>query len=455
MIDILPEQKALPHSEESERAVLGAIFVDPLLLHQLKAMLRPEDFYHERHKLIFEAMLELGEATDLRTLQATLEQRGDFEAVGGLAYLSGLDLDLPDINRADLYAGIVRDRAARRRLMQACAEGIRSCLDGGLGAQTAASNLLTACNLVIEQVSDGNGFASMADAVEATVTELEDDENQELDGLTTGVADLDALIGAMERQTLWGIGARPGVGKTSFALQVAAQGALDKQKHVGFVTLEMTKRELSIRLLAQRTGVDSKRIKHKRFSVPEHTRILKARQHIRFRDTLHIDESSNDIDTIEARARQLAARVQLYALVVDYLQLVQVKGRRFDKDHQRVGHVADRLARLSKTLGILVIACSQFSRDYAKANRLPTIADLREGGEEPMHGALLLHRPPTGNPGEGDHEVLSPVGKIVVGKNRSGEVGVVDTYFDGPCQTFRALDTHHQEPWMNRKDAYQ
>ena len=138
MIDTLPQQKALPHSEESERAVLGGVLLDPTILPTISGRLRAEDFYGERHQVLYQAMLDLQEEQveiDLRTLQAKLEQRGQIEMVGGLAYLTGLDLDLPDIGRIDAYVEIVKERSVRRRLIQPPGEIIRNCLDGGLEAR--------------------------------------------------------------------------------------------------------------------------------------------------------------------------------------------------------------------------------------------------------------------------------------------------------------------------------
>src|SRR6476469_6929186 len=140
MIDVLPQQqqKALPHSEESERAVLGGVLLDPSILPTISGRLRAEDFYSERHQILYQAMIDLQEEQveiDLRTLQARLEQRGQLEMVGGLAYLTSLDLDLPDIGRIDAYVEIVKERSVRRRLIQTSGQIIRNCLDGGLEAR--------------------------------------------------------------------------------------------------------------------------------------------------------------------------------------------------------------------------------------------------------------------------------------------------------------------------------
>jgi len=141
MIDVLPQQqKALPHSEESERAVLGAVMLDSTVLPTISGRLRAEDFYSERNQLLYQAMLDLQDEQveiDLRTLQARLEQRGQLEMIGGLAYLTGLDLDLPDIGRVDAYVEIVKERSIRRRLIQMSGQVIRNCLDGGLEAREA------------------------------------------------------------------------------------------------------------------------------------------------------------------------------------------------------------------------------------------------------------------------------------------------------------------------------
>jgi replicative DNA helicase len=442
VIDLLPDQKTLPHSEESERAVLGGLLLEPSLLHQVRPRLEAEDFYHERHRLIFEAILALGQEADLRTVQAELERRGQHDEVGGIGYLSGLDLDLPDIGRIDVYADIVRERADRRRLIHQAGEAIRGSLDGGREASEVAADLLTECHRIVDRISEGSGFTSMGECVEAAVMEIELPDPPPPEGLVTGIKGIDELVGAMEPSTLWGIAGRPGQGKTSLALQCGALAAINKLRHVGIFTLEMPKRDLAFRLMAQRSGIDSKRIKRARLATHEWKRLHEVERAIRVADTLHIDETSFDIDSIEARTHQLAARVPLLAIVVDYLQLVNVKGRRFEREHLRVCHAAERLARLAKKLRILVIACSQFSRDVEKSDRLPNASDLREGGEEPMHGLLMIHRPKLH--GEGDREIYSEEGKLVLGKHRSGDTGVRDFHFDGPSQTFWSPDDWRQ-----------
>ena len=176
MIDTLPQTKALPYSEESERAVLGGILLDPAVLPTISGRLRPDDYYLERHQLLYQAMLDLQEELveiDLRTLQAKLEQRGQFDAIGGIAYLATLDLDLPDIGRIDQYAEIIKERSIRRRLIQASSQIIRDCLDGGLAAQEALGRAEQAI-LGLGEEAVQRGFVLLASVFHSTLEELEE-----------------------------------------------------------------------------------------------------------------------------------------------------------------------------------------------------------------------------------------------------------------------------------------
>src|SRR4051794_30685517 len=204
MLDTLPQQQALPHSEESERAVLGGILLDPEVLPTVSGRLRAEDFYLERHQLLYEAMVDIqggGTTIDLRTLQAKLEQRGLFETIGGIAYLSQLDLDLPDLGRIDAYVEIVKERSVRRRLIQASGRIIRDCLDGGVEAKVALDHAEQAIMGLGEEAVQ-RGFVSIAQVFHSTLEDLEERPGSTLIGVPTGFIDFDRLSHGLNRGNL-------------------------------------------------------------------------------------------------------------------------------------------------------------------------------------------------------------------------------------------------------------
>ncbi len=196
MIAPLLEQKALPHSEESERAVLAAILLDPTRhLPTTSGRLRPNDFYLERHQRLYEAMLALQDdkvEIDIRTLQAHLEQKKLFQEVGGLAYIATLEVDLPDLGRVEHYVEIVKERSLRRRLIAACSDIYRNCQDGGLDAKQALDRAEQAILELGEQATP-RGFITLGEAIKGTVFDLEERPDQLLTGLPSGFDDWDAL----------------------------------------------------------------------------------------------------------------------------------------------------------------------------------------------------------------------------------------------------------------------
>ena len=216
MIAPLLEQKALPHSEESERAVLAAILLDPTRhLPTTSGRLRPNDFYLERHQRLYEAMLALQDdkvEIDIRTLQAHLEQKKLFQEVGGLAYIATLEVDLPDLGRVEHYVEIVKERSLRRRLIAACSDIYRNCQDGGLDAKQALDRAEQAILELGEQATP-RGFITLGEAIKGTVFDLEERPDQLLTGLPSGFDDFDALSHGLNPGSLIIIAGRPGMGK--------------------------------------------------------------------------------------------------------------------------------------------------------------------------------------------------------------------------------------------------
>src|SRR5436305_7984926 len=322
MIETLPQQKTLPHSEESERAVLGGILLDPRVLPTISGRLRPEDFYLERHQTLYDAMLALQEQQveiDLRTLQAKLEQQGHFEGIGGIAYLSQLDLDLPDLGRIDAYVEIIKERSVRRRLIQASGQIIRDCLDGGLEAQAALAHAEQAI-LGLGEEAVQRGFVQIGQVFHSTLEDLEERPGSTLIGVPTGFIDFNRLSHGLNRGNLIIIAGRPGMGKTSFALNIAQHVSLREQKTVGVFSLEMSQQELALRILCSEADISFSCLRSNRVSQKEWTRIIQTARAIAYAP-LYIDDSPNPtLLEIASKARRLTAERGLSVIVRDYLQ---------------------------------------------------------------------------------------------------------------------------------------
>jgi replicative DNA helicase len=447
MIDILPEQKTLPHSEESERAVLGGVLLDSSILPTISGRLRAEDFYHERHQTLYQAMLDLREELveiDLRTLQAKLEQRGQFESVGGLAYLTGLDLDLPDIGRVDTYVEIIKERSVRRRLIQTSGQIIRNCLDGGLEAQEALGRAEQAV-LALGEEAIQRGFAQLAHVLHTTLEELEERPGSMLTGLPSGFMDFDRISQGLNRGNLIIIAGRPGMGKTSFALNVAQHVAIRERKPVGIFSLEMSQQELALRILCSESDISFARLRSNRVSQKEWTRIIQTVRAIGDAP-LFIDDSPNPgLLEVASKARRLKAERGLALIVLDYLQLMQAGGK-YENRNLEIAAISRGMKQLAKELEIPVLALSQLSRQPERrgSDHRPQLADLRESGslEQDADMVAFIYRDEIYNPKE-ENKGLA---ELIIAKHRNGETGTVELVFLGETTSFRNLDRHGMEP---------
>jgi replicative DNA helicase len=432
------EQKTLPHSEESERAVLAAILIDPTRhLPTTAGRLRAEDFYLERHQRLFEAMLELQEnkvEIDLRTLQARLEQKKLLQEVGGLAYVATLEVDLPDLGRVEHYVEIVKERSLRRRLIAASAEIYRNCQDGGLEAKHALDRAEQAI-LELGEEAIPRGFVALGDAIKGTVFDLEERPDQILTGIPSGYDDWDAITHGLNPGNLIIIAGRPGMGKSSFAINVA-QHVAERQGKVGVFSLEMSVSELAMRILASESEVP---LRKRRPSDRDWERIHRAARRIAEAGIYIDDSASPTLLEVASKARRLKLEKGLDLLVIDYLQLMQAGGR-YDNRNLEIGAITRGLKALAKELAIPVVALSQLSRQPERrgSDHRPQLADLRESGaiEQDADLVAFIYRDEIYNPENEDSQGLA---ELIVAKNRNGQTGTVELAFFGETTTFRSL----------------
>ncbi|QQR72819.1 MAG: replicative DNA helicase [Holophagales bacterium] len=443
MIETLQSPKSLPQSEESERAVLAAVMLDPRLLPTVSARMQVEDFYHERHRLIFQAMLDLQEqqvGVDLRTVQAKLEQAARLEAAGGLAYIATLEIDLPDLGRFEQYVEIVKERSVRRQLIETCRSITRDCLDGGVQAQEALGKAEQAVLSLGEQALK-RGFVPFAKVVEETLEMLEERPGTALIGLPTGFVDLDRMTHGLNRGNLIILAGRPGMGKTSFALNIAQHVAIRQNKTVGVFSLEMGQQELALRILCSEADVQFSRLRAGHLSQQQWTKVIQTMRTIQ-RAPLFIDDSASPtILEVASKARRLKAEKQLELVIIDYLQLMQAGGR-YENRTLEVAAITRSLKQLAKELDLPVVALSQLSRapERRGAEHRPQLSDLRESGsiEQDADLVAFVFREEIYN----DDPAVKGLAELIVAKHRNGMTGTVPLVFLGETTRFLSRDSH-------------
>ncbi len=435
----MKRHKALPQSEEAERAVLGALLLEPLHIAQVRTRLEPHDWYLEHHRLLYQAFLDVADADstpDLRTLQAHLEQAGDFEAIGGIAYLAALDLDLPDPGRLDEYVAIVKEKSVRRDLI---VEAQRTLL-------SAASTTRPVHELLVELRATADKLLGRAartcwegagEVLDRLLAILEDGRSQALCGLTTGFPAWDDLGPGFLPGGLYVLAGRPGMGKTSLALDLTRHVAVDLKRPVGVFSLEMRSDEIGLKLGAAEADIDSWQLRNGHLSNRQWQDLFAATKRMRAAP-LFLDHSPGLVlRDLEARAWWLKSQhPDLALLVVDYLQLLTA-GVRVENRRLEIALIARRLKDLAGELELPLIALSQLNREPTRrSDPRPHLADLAESDAIGQHAdqVAFVHRPEIYAP---EDPSLRGLAELIVAKHRHGDTGTVELTWIGATTSFR------------------
>lgn len=439
--------QVLPQSEEAERAVLASILLSPRILPTITGRVDEEDFFLDKHQLVFKGMLELQEKEseiDLRTLQAHLELKGSFELIGGMAFLAGLDLDLPDIGRVDTYVEIVKERSVRRRLVQKCQELVFGCLEGGMDAAEALAEAEKSIFGLSEEAVQ-KGFSALGEVYEATIASLEQRSGGGMVGIPSGFYDWDRMTQGLGAGALIIIAGRPGMGKTSFALNIAQNVAIREERSVALFSLEMGEQELVQRVLASEADVPFASVRSGKMSENQWGRLYETTRKTN-EARMFIDDSPNpSLMEIASKTRRLKAEKGLDLLLVDYLQLMQAGGK-YENRQLEIAAISRGMKQLAKELKIPVIALSQLSRQTERRanDHRPQLADLRESGsiEQDADMVCFIYRDEIYNKDDPDNKGLA---ELIISKHRNGETGTVDLVFMGENTTFRNMEKVHTE----------
>jgi replicative DNA helicase len=389
----------LPSRPDAERSLLGSLLINGALLTRVMEFLVAEDFATEAHRLIYEACLNLGdrrEGIDLVTVQNELERNGRLERAGGPPYLAGLLDIVPDLDNYESYARLVRESSIRRMVIlhaRRTARDAVSAPDAEAVLENAQRDLTS-----IAQGAIKGGFVQLSKIAEKNEEEIQKihGRGSMLTGVPTGFTRLNALTQGMQKTDLIVVAARPGMGKTAFALNIAAHLTIHQKYTVGFFSLEMSKDQLGFRIQCSEARVNLQRLREGRLSKEEKKALFFSTQQMR-EARLFVDDTAA-ITLLEMRARslQLKQRYGLDALFVDYLQIMGTRGK-VENRTQEVGAFSRGLKALAKELEVPVISLSQLSRrtEQRGSEKEPQLSDLRESGaiEQDADVVLFLSRP--------------------------------------------------------------
>jgi len=448
-----PTNDRLPHDPEAERAVLGAVLLDPGARLHIIDKVRDEEFYLEAHRIIYKACLDLyekGEATDLVTVRNQLAEQGRLEQVGGASYLSSLVDTLPDVANVIHYAEIVHDKSVKRRLMAAAQRILTTCsLDHGEAREAVETAQKDVFKIAEDTLSGG-----LVHIRGITDRELENinksrESHSTLTGLDTGFVRLNEMTSGLQRKDLVILAARPSMGKTSLGINICAHAALRNGKKVAVFSLEMAAEQLVRRLLSAEARVDQKRISGGYLAKADWPKLEMASQALREMN-LWIDDTPG-ITALElsAKARRLKQEHGLDLVMVDYMQLMSGGGR-FSSRNEEVSAISRSLKGVAKELDVPVLVLSQLSRQPERrgGDHRPQLSDLRESGsiEQDADVVMFIIRPSVY-----DRDAEDPRhAELIISKQRNGPIGDIDLVFQHEYTRFENADFSHQEsdgPW--------
>jgi len=429
VIDRLP-----PQSVDAEESVLGSILIDRDAVVEVAEFLRPEDFYRQANGLVYGAVLELferSEPVDIVTVAETLERAGRLEGVGGRAYLSSLSNRTPTAVHAVHYARIVERKAVLRNLIAAAGKVAAIGYEDGADIQAAIDRAESELFAVSQRRVDV-GFSALRVLLHDAYDRLDylHEHRGEVSGVRTGFADLDTLTTGLQKSDLVVLAARPSVGKTSLALNIAENAAVRDGKSVGVFSLEMSKEQLVLRLLSSVANIDSQRLRSGFLEEMDFARIAPAMNALS-EAPIYIDDTPN-ISTMELRtkARRLQAESGLDLVIVDYLQLMQATSQSRDANRvQEVSEISRGLKALARELKVPVIALSQLSRQAEmRESKEPRLSDLRESGAIEQDADLVLflwREKEKQDDADADGEVVN----LRLAKHRNGPTGELQLWF--------------------------
>ena len=436
---------SLPANVEAERSILGAILLDNFSYNQAAEHLKPEDFSLDSHRRIYSRMMDLAESArpiDMITLVEELDRHKELEPIGDVGYISGLVDGVPDRPSIEHYIKIVRDKALLRGLIHAANSAIARASD----QSDPAEEVLNDAEAAILQLSEkriGRGFMGVQEIVKESFGSVDAllQRGQRITGLATHYPDLDEMTSGLQRSDLIIIAARPSMGKTAFAMNIAENASIDDQKVVGMFSLEMSREALLLRLLCSKARVDSHKMRTGSLWKDDMDKVVHAMEQLAHAPIFIDDTPGISLSEMRAKARRLQqSQGGLDLIIVDYLQLMSGGGRRYENRTQEVSAISRGLKALAKELKVPVVALSQLSRapESRGGDHRPQPADLRESGsiEQDADVVAFIFREEVYKP---DEPELEGHAELIIAKQRNGPTGKVKLAFVKRSTRFESI----------------
>lgn len=435
--------KTPPHDLDAEKSVLGAVLIDSGAINLIAEFLKAEHFYSREHQLVYGAMITLFEKQqpiDVVTIQDELKKTDSLKQIGGKNYLSDLINAVPTSAYIEQYGRIVKNHFVKRRLIQMSSRLVEKSFDTKGDVKKLLDDAETEI-FALSQEHLHRDFIELKEVLAESFERLEEfvKKGSHLRGVSTGFVDLDSKLAGMQDSNLLILAARPGIGKTTMALNIALQAATKNKTPVGFFSLEMSKEELVDRLLVGQADIDAWRLKTGRLSEDDYKRLTEAMGELSDAPIFIDDTPGSSILEMRTKARKLKMEKDIKLLIVDYLQLIDA-GKRFDSRVNEVSYVSQNLKNLARELKIPVLALSQLSRAVEqRGTRKPQLSDLRESGsiEQDADVVMFLYLE------QETEDILDQNKKIVklyIAKHRNGATGEMDLLFRGDRVKFYSVE---------------
>lgn len=432
MSELLMADRLPPQNIEAEQAVIGAIFLEPTALTLASEILIPEDFYRAAHQKIFNAMLKLndtGKAVDLITVTEELAATKILEDIGGVSYLSEVAGSVPTAANIEYYANIVGEKALLRKLIRT-ATGIAQ---DGYTREDEVESLLSEAEKSIMEVAqrrNAGAFHNIKDVLVRTYDNIETlhQRTGDVTGIPTGFAELDRMTAGFQRNDLIIVGARPSVGKTAFALNIAQNVAVKSGENVAIFSLEMGAEQLVMRMLCAEGNIDAQRLRTGSLTDEDWGKLTMAMGSLSNAGIFIDDTPGVRISDLQAKCRRLKQEHGLGMILIDYLQLILGSGRGGENRQQEVSEISRSLKQLARELQVPVIALSQLSRGVEqRQDKRPMMSDIRESGsiEQDADIVAFLYRDDYYDKESENKNII----EIIIAKQRNGPTGTVSLAF--------------------------